>query len=99
MGGLKVDLARKSVRFEDDAIFMTGKEYQTLALLVRRRGEVVTKMEILEHLYSRRDAAQVKVVDVYICALRKKLAHASRSYSGPIETVWGQGYRLGEAVG
>jgi two-component system cell cycle response regulator CtrA len=74
---------------------LTGTEYKILAFLAQRQGSTLTKEMILNHLYSGMDEPEIKIIDVFICKLRKKLAEASggRNY---IETVWGRGYMLRE---
>ncbi|WP_457094706.1 response regulator transcription factor [Microvirga sp. P5_D2] len=74
---------------------LTGTEYKILAFLAQRQGSTLTKEMLLNHLYSGMDEPEIKIIDVFICKLRKKLAVASggRNY---IETVWGRGYMLRE---
>ena len=74
---------------------LTGTEYKILAFLAQRQGSTLTKEMLLNHLYSGMDEPEIKIIDVFICKLRKKLAAASdgRNY---IETVWGRGYSLRE---
>jgi two-component system cell cycle response regulator CtrA len=74
---------------------LTGSEYKILALLAQRQGSTLTKEMLLNHLYGGMDEAEIKIIDVFICKLRRKLAQASggRNY---IETVWGRGYMLRE---
>jgi two-component system, cell cycle response regulator CtrA len=74
-------------------VHLTGKEYQMLELLSLRKGTTLTKAMFLDHLYGGMDEPELKIIDVFICKLRKKLADASagRNY---IETVWGRGYVL-----
>ena len=76
-------------------VHLTGKEYQMLELLSLRKGTTLTKEMFLNHLYGGMDEPELKIIDVFICKLRKKLANASdgRNY---IETVWGRGYVLRE---
>ena len=74
---------------------LTGKEYQILEILALRKGTTLSKEMFLNHLYGGIDEPELKIIDVFICKLRKKLANASggRDY---IETVWGRGYMLRE---
>jgi two-component system, cell cycle response regulator CtrA len=76
-------------------VHVTGKEYQMLELLAIRKGTTLTKEMFLSHLYGGLDEPEAKIVDVFICKLRKKLANASggKDY---IETVWGRGYVMRE---
>jgi two-component system cell cycle response regulator CtrA len=82
-------------RSERRRVHLTGKEYQMLELLSLRKGTTLTKEMFLNHLYGGMDEPELKIIDVFICKLRKKLANASqgRNY---IETVWGRGYVLRE---
>jgi len=92
-GGLTIDLERRIVTADGKAIRLSGKEYGILELLSLRLDVTVTKEMLLDHLYSGKDEPQLKIIDVFICHLRKKLAQATdgKHY---IETVWGRGYRL-----
>ena len=74
-------------------VHLTGKEYQMLELLSLRKGTTLTKEMFLNHLYGGMDEPELKIIDVFICKLRKKLAAATggKHY---IETVWGRGYVL-----
>jgi two-component system, cell cycle response regulator CtrA len=74
-------------------VHLTTKEYQMLELLSLRKGATLTKEMFLNHLYGGMDEPEVKIIDVFICKLRKKLATATggKHY---IETVWGRGYVL-----
>ena len=94
-GDLCVNLDAKTVEMSGSPVSLTGKEYQMLELLSLRKGTALTKEMFLNHLYSGRDEPQMKIIDVFICKLRKKLANVSngRDY---IETVWGRGYVLRE---
>lgn len=76
-------------------VYLTRKEYQILELLCLRKGMTLTKEMILNHLYSGSDGPEIKIIDVFLCNLRKKLANASggKNY---FETVWGRGYVLRE---
>jgi two-component system cell cycle response regulator CtrA len=76
-------------------VHLTGKEYQMLELLSLRKGTTLTKEMFLNHLYGGMDEPELKIIDVFICKLRKKLSVATggKNY---IETVWGRGYVLRE---
>jgi len=76
-------------------VHLTGKEYQILEILALRKGTTLSKEMFLNHLYGGMDEPELKIIDVFIFKLRKKLADASggRDY---IETVWGRGYMLRE---
>jgi len=76
-------------------VHLTGKEYQMLELLSLRKGTTLTKEMFLNHLYGGMDEPELKIIDVFICKLRKKLANASNGKNF-VETVWGRGYVLRE---
>ena len=92
---LCVNLDSKTVEIGGVRVHLTGKEYQMLELLALRKGTTLTKEMLLSHLYSGMDEPEIKIIDVFICKLRKKLAGASggKDY---IETVWGRGYVMRE---
>jgi two-component system cell cycle response regulator CtrA len=79
-------------------LHLTGKEYGMLELLSLRKGTTLTKEMFLNHLYGGMDEPELKIVDVFICKLRKKLVTATGGESY-IETVWGRGYVLRDPVG
>jgi two-component system cell cycle response regulator CtrA len=78
-------------------VHLTGKEYGILELLSLRKGTTLTKEMFLNHLYGGMDEPELKIIDVFVCKLRKKLAQATggKHY---IETVWGRGYVLRDPV-
>jgi two-component system, cell cycle response regulator CtrA len=92
-GDLIVDLERRTVTANGNPIQLSGKEYSILELLSLRLDVTVTKEMLLGHLYGGKDEPELKIIDVFVCRLRKKLAQATdgKHY---IETVWGRGYRL-----
>jgi two-component system cell cycle response regulator CtrA len=94
-GDLCVNLDTKAVKVGSSHVHLTGKEYQILELLSLRKGTTLTKEMFLNNLYGGMDEPEIKIIDVFICKLRKKLANASdgKDY---IETVWGRGYVLRE---
>ena len=95
VGKVLVNLDAKSVDVDGRAVHLTGKEYQMLELLSLRKGSTLTKEMFLNHLYGGMDEPELKIIDVFICKLRKKLAEATGGQSY-IETVWGRGYVLRE---
>src|ERR1700756_3579743 len=97
-GDLIVDLDTKKVEVNGMRVHLTGKEYQMLELLSLRKGTTLTKEMFLNHLYGGMDEPEAKIIDVFICKLRKKLdlAGGGASY---IETVWGRGYVLRDPYG
>ena len=96
-GDLVLDLTSKSVKVNGERVHVTGKEYQILELLSLRKGVMVTKEMFLNHLYGDMDEPEAKIIDVFICKLRKKLVAFSNG-AHKIETVWGRGYVLHEAA-
>jgi two-component system, cell cycle response regulator CtrA len=94
---LCVNLDSKTAEVKGSRVRLTGKEYEILELLALRKGSTLTKEMFLSHLYSGMDEPEIKIIDVFICKLRKKLANASggKNY---IETIWGRGYVLREPL-
>ncbi len=92
-GQVNVNLDAKTVDVDGKAVHLTGKEYQMLELLSLRKGTTLTKEMFLNHLYGGMDEPELKIIDVFICKLRKKLAEATGGQNY-IETVWGRGYVL-----
>ena len=92
-----VNLDEKTVAIAGSYVNLTGKEYGVLELLSLRKGSTITKEMMLNHLYGGLDEPELKIIDVFICKMRKKLANASggKNY---IETVWGRGYALREGA-
>ena len=93
VGGITIDLNTKTVEVNGARVPFTGKEYEVLELLARRKGATLSKEMLMNQLYGGIDEPEPKILDVYICKIRKKLADADhgRNY---IETVWGRGYTL-----
>jgi two-component system cell cycle response regulator CtrA len=94
-GDLAVDLDAQTVEVAGNRVHITGKEYKVLELLSLRKGSTLTKENLLNHLYGGMDEPEAKIIDVFVCKLRKKLANASGG-ADYIETVWGRGYSLCE---
>ncbi|MFV0292542.1 MAG: response regulator transcription factor CtrA [Paracoccus sp. (in: a-proteobacteria)] len=92
-GDLVVNLDARSVEVDGKPVNLTGKEYQILELLSLRKGTTLTKEMFLNHLYGGMDEPELKIIDVFICKLRKKLSEAMAG-ENHIETVWGRGYVL-----
>jgi len=91
VGNIHVDLNAKSVEVGGQGVHLTGKEYAMLELLCLRKGTTLTKEMFLNHLYGGIDEPELKIIDVFVCKLRKKLAQANGG-DHHIETVWGRGY-------
>jgi two-component system cell cycle response regulator CtrA len=96
-GTLSVNLDTKTVEMDNRRVHLTGKEYSVLELLSLRKGTNLTKEMFLNHLYGGMDEPELKIIDVFICKLRKKLA-ALNDGIHYIETVWGRGYVLRDAA-
>ncbi len=92
-GKLSVNLDAKTVEVDSARVHLTGKEYAMLELLSLRKGTTLTKEMFLNHLYGGMDEPELKIIDVFICKLRKKLSLACEG-ENYIETVWGRGYVL-----
>ncbi len=92
-GKINVNLDAKTVDAGGKTVHLTGKEYQMFELLSLRKGTTLTKEMFLNHLYGGMDEPELKIIDVFICKLRKKLATATDG-ENYIETVWGRGYVL-----
>ncbi|SDY95158.1 two component transcriptional regulator, winged helix family [Jannaschia faecimaris] len=97
-GQVAVNLDAKSVEVDGRGVHLTGKEYQMLELLSLRKGTTLTKEMFLNHLYGGMDEPELKIIDVFICKLRKKLSVATGGETH-IETVWGRGYVLRDPEG
>ena len=98
--GSSIDIGRLTIRLEDhvaevdgEPVKLTGKEFGVLELLALRRGQTVTKTQFLNHLYGGMDEPDLKIIDVFVCKLRQKIARhtGGRHY---IVTEWGRGYSL-----
>jgi two-component system cell cycle response regulator CtrA len=92
-GKLVVNLDSRTVEAEGAPLHLTGKEYGILELLSLRKGTTLTKEMFLNHLYGGMDEPELKIIDVFVCKLRKKLSVATHG-DNYIETVWGRGYVL-----
>jgi len=92
-GRMTVNFDSRTVEVDGKRVNITGKEYGILELLALRKGTTLTKEMFLNHLYGGRGEPELKIIDVFICKLRKKLAQALGGDSY-IQTVWGRGYVL-----
>jgi two-component system cell cycle response regulator CtrA len=92
-GKLTVNLDSRTVEVDSQPLHLTGKEYGILELLSLRKGTTLTKEMFLNHLYGGMDEPELKIIDVFVCKLRKKLSTATKG-DNYIETVWGRGYVL-----
>jgi two-component system cell cycle response regulator CtrA len=93
IGRLVVNPASRIATIDDKLLCLTAREYDILELLALRKDTTVTKEMFLNHLYGGKDEPALKVIDVFICKLRKKLSKATGGEQY-IETVWGRGYVL-----
>lgn len=93
IGRMTVNLQARRVEVDGNVVHLTSKEYSILELLCLRKGATLTKDVFLNHLYGGMDEPELKIIDVFVCKLRKKLMEAlgGESY---IETVWGRGYSI-----
>jgi len=95
VGRMTLDLNARRVEIDGKPLHVTGKEYSILELLSLRKGMTLTKETFLDHLYGGMDEPEHKIIDVFICKLRKKIA-AVAGEPPTIKTVWGRGYTLAE---
>ena len=92
VGRLEINLNSKTLSVDGEPVHLTGKEFSILELLALRQGTTLNKEQFLNHLYSGMDEPELKIIDVFICKLRKKLQKATgEDYIG---TIWGRGYLL-----
>jgi two-component system cell cycle response regulator CtrA len=97
-GSITVNLDTRTVDIAGKPLHLTGKEYGILELLSLRKGTTLTKEMFLNHLYGGMDEPEVKIIDVFICKLRKKIEQMNGGESH-IETVWGRGYVMRDPEG
>jgi two-component system cell cycle response regulator CtrA len=96
LGSIELNLDSRDVTVDGQKMHLTGKEYSILELLILRKGMLLTKEAFLNHLYGGMDEPEMKVIDVFVCKLRKKLAEAGAD--NLIGTVWGRGYMIREPI-
>lgn len=89
-GDLLIDLSHGCARICDEIVPLTKTEYQILEVLAVRRSRTVSRETILDLLYGGVDEPEMKIIDVYVCKLRRKLA--KMGVENVIQTVWGRGY-------
>ena len=95
-GEISINTESREVKIKNKLIHLTNKEYSILELLVLRKGFVLTKEVFLNHLYGGMDEPEIKIIDVFICKLRKKLSiYEKENY---IITVWGKGYMMKDEI-
>ena len=96
-GAIEVNLDNGVVIVDDQPVQLTRKEYEIPELLSLRKGTTLTKEMFLNHLYGRMEEPELKIIDVFVCKLRKKLSQATGGHHY-IETVWGRGYVLRDSA-
>lgn len=95
IGDLQIDIRNKQLLEDNKPVTLTRKKFEILELLAMRQGRPVEKSTLMNHLYGSNDEPEIKIIDVFICTLRKKLAEYKKGRHC-IETVWGRGYALGD---
>jgi len=98
-GPITVNLDARTVEVDEKQLHLTSKEYGIIELLSLRKGSTLTKEMFLNHLYGGMDEPEVKIIDVFICKLRKKIEKIMPEGGSCIETVWGRGYVLRDPAG
>lgn len=98
-GTMTIDLNTRVVSVQDKRIALSNKEYLILEMLSVRKGLTLNKEAMIAKLYGGRDEPEIKIIDVFICKLRKKLADVDPCAAACIETVWGRGYALRDPEG
>lgn len=96
IGELTVNLRARSAKMSGTHLHLTRKEYDILELLAHRQGKIVSRDAILTQLYNGHDEPEIKIIDVFICKLRRKLSLASTRGHNYVVTAWGRGYTLEE---
>lgn len=94
IGKVEVNMSAKKLYANGKPITLTRKEYQIAEMLALRKGMVLSKEAILDHLYSGMDEPNPKIIDVFVCKIRKKLQ--SVGVDDFIETNWGRGYMVAD---
>ena len=92
-GGMEVNLNSKIVTIEGKTLRLTSKEYSLFELLALRKGTTINKEQFLNHLYGGMDEPEMKIIDVFLCKIRRKIEDISPKEEY-IQTVWGRGYIL-----
>lgn len=92
-GELVVNIDSRTITVCGRSVHLTNKEYQMVELLALRMGMTISKEGFLSHVYGGRDEPELKIIDVFLCKIRKKFRNAGAS-TDIIETVWGRGYTI-----
>lgn len=90
---IKVNVDSHTTTLDNKPLHLTSKEQSIIELLALRKGQSVSKDQFLTHLYNGLDEPELKIIDVFVCKLRKKIFDASGGINY-IETIWGRGYAL-----
>ena len=90
-GKLSVNLEKRTVSANGRPFHVTAMEYRVLELLSQRKERVVSRDMLLNHLYGGREEPDPKILDVFVCKLRKRLSRATGG-ERYIQTLWGRGY-------
>jgi len=92
IGAVEINMNAKKISAKGRPVTLTKKEYQIAEILALRKGNVLSKEAILDHLYGGLDEPNPKIIDVFICKIRKKLQ--MMGVDDFIETNWGRGYMV-----
>jgi DNA-binding response OmpR family regulator len=92
-GSVEINPASRTVTREGTPVALSPKEFDLLLALVRRRGAVASRVELLREVWGHRVEVMTRTVDIHIAELRRKLEH-DPSQPRHILTVWKAGYRL-----
>lgn len=92
-GAMAINLNSKIVTVAGKVLHLTSKEYALVELLGMRKGTTINKEQFLNHLYGGMDEPEMKIIDVFLCKIRRKIEQLSDGEEY-IETVWGRGYIL-----
>ena len=95
IGALEIDTENREVRASGQLIHLTPTEYRMFEVLALRKGQTVRRTTMFETLYDGQDDPEEKVIDVFMCKIRKKIAAATYGETY-ISTAWGDGYKLHE---
>ncbi|MBU6497164.1 MAG: response regulator transcription factor [Rhodospirillales bacterium] len=96
INNIELNTENKEMYVDGKKIHLTGKEYMIMELLMLKKNTIISKEIFLNHLYGGVDEPEMKIIDVFICKLRKKLKTAN--VENIIGTVWGRGYTIRESV-
>ncbi len=93
LGKISIDLGQKIVKVENKTIKLTDKEYLIMEMLISRENKYISREQVLEYLYEDINNIPIKIINVFICRIRKKMEKATKGLNF-IHTVWGSGYKL-----